>query len=412
MLQFYKNLIMSAIKVQSISEWAGQELNDLDKMSEANANLTAQKQLEATRATLASMDKSSSVEELEKKIGEISSIAREQAGKVLLGQIVENYIHNNPGLEWEFQRQFLAVDFDSTDSIFDNRAFDASAITILAKYDLSQSDLITALNNRLSASADTVASEDIAMNQWPVEISDTLQARGEEIQHMANIEQGYTDAVSKIQTEKSDRIADAKLAQIAKKSQQRQAAENDIDIPTMEEIANAEAKKEAEEFKNNSISQMAEMEQGYTDTAENLEQTIALRELSEIFTSLDITNIPQGETTAKLQNTLNAAIGKSGMEEIIGKSELAVDGDPGQNTRKAIQLALNTMTESDAPLEIDGKIGNKTVAALSNLENQILIAKDTSWNERLNTAHAPLNEDTGERIYAQDTTSEGYEETV
>ncbi len=361
MFTYYTDIFAKNLKLSALTEWsaANTPLRS-NEISKEAIDTTTQSKLEEVKAKLAAKDRESSVAELEKEIGEISSTAREQAGKVLLNQVVENYIHNNPGLKWEFQRQFLAVDFDSADSIFDTRAFDASTITILGKYGLSQSDLITALNNRLSASSDTIASEDIAMNQWPVEMNDTLKAREENIKQIAASEQGF---------------ADTEQAQI----------------------------------RNHDIAQMTEMEQGYADTAENLAKTIALKDLGETLNSLDITNIPKGDTAIQLQAALNTVIPESDMQNLIGKPELIVDGIPGKNTKKAIQIALNKITNSN--LVIDGKIGKNTLAALSNIQEQTFVAQDTSWDERLNTAHAPIDEDTGER-YTQDTTAKDAEQNV
>jgi hypothetical protein len=262
----------------------------------------------------------------------------------------------------------------------DTRAFGTQSIQVLAKHGISQDDVINALNKRLQASGDTIASEDIAMNTGPVEMNADLKATQESIQQAAK------DRETK-----------------------RQLAQADTDIPVMEQLAISEAEKEAKQKRNDGIAEMAKMEQGYADSAEALAEQQNTRTLQEMLASTDITNLEEGEETEALQTALNKVISETEMQEELGKSEIAQDGIPGKNTKKAIQIALNKIGQSN--LQIDGKIGNLTLAAQQNidLDSDTMIAED--FQNRIDVAHTPINEDTG-KVFAEDFTEEDAEGTV
>ena len=381
MLHFYKKLVLSTIRLQSLDGGAASDTPIRNnEISRDALDATAQSKLQKTKDTLSSMDRESTVAELEAAISEIHTETQEATGQALLDQVVENYIHNNPGLQGEFEEHFWAVDFDSSTSILDTRAFGTQSIQVLAKHGISQDDVINALNKRLQASGDTIASEDIAMNTGPVEMNADLKATQESIQQAAK------DRETK-----------------------RQLAQADTDIPVMEQLAISEAEKEAKQKRNDGIAEMAKMEQGYADSAEALAEQQNTRTLQEMLASTDITNLEEGEETEALQTALNKVISETEMQEELGKSEIAQDGIPGKNTKKAIQIALNKIGQSN--LQIDGKIGNLTLAAQQNidLDSDTMIAED--FQNRIDVAHTPINEDTG-KVFAEDFTEEDAEGTV
>lgn len=353
MFHSYKNIFMAAIKLQGLDAGAASDAIRQSEISPEALDASAQARLEEAKAKLQSMDKTATVEELEDAILEVTNETNESIGKALLDQVVENYFTNNPGIEWEFETHFGAVDLD-TASFIDTRAFGTASVNILEKHGITQEDLIAALNDRLQAKHDTIASEDIAMNAGPVEMNADLQAREDTIAEQNNMEQWYIDVAENMREIELNRIADNNLKNIAEQSAMKKRTEADTKIPVMEEIAIAEAQKEQEAIKVALTDTVEASEQGYIEA----DRVTARNQAQEVISNIDIANLPKD--MSEIQTALNKILPEG--EKIVA------DGIIWPKTRKALQIAANTIMNTEEKLVVDGKIWSKTKKAFASLK--------------------------------------------
>lgn len=338
MFHSYKNIFMAAIKLQGLDAGAASDAIRQSEISPEALDASAQARLEEAKAKLQSMDKTATVEELEDAILEVTNETGESIGKALLDQVVENYFTNNPGIEWEFETHFGAVDLD-TASFIDTRAFGTASVNILEKHGIPQEDLIAALNDRLQAKHHTIASEDIAMNAGPVEMSQ------ENLDKQANID--YLNSYAADVSNDGYEFA-------AKKEMTDQAIKSGQEMTTADRVAEANHQERVEEQKIALAETVEASEQGYIEA----ERVAARNQAQEVISNIDIANLPKD--MSKIQTALNKILPEG--EKIVA------DGIIWPKTRKALQIAANTMMNTEEKLVVDGKIWSKTKKAFASLK--------------------------------------------